>query len=130
LKDVSKQGLDFIAGPSDTFSVEREGLLAVLSCTIGSDGAIYIATPITGGLRFLEWYENEGRQLERHPEYEVERRAKVIVPNCEDGAAFAEALRNASGKVVIDPSRFFLRRPMRAYPYSRGSTSLSAQSSG
>jgi hypothetical protein len=30
------------------------------------------------------------------------------MPNCENAAAFAETLRGTLGKVVIDPSRFFL----------------------
>jgi hypothetical protein len=92
----------------DAFAAEREGILEALRCVVGSEGAIYLATPITGGLRFLEWYGTEGRHLRGQPRYDTERRTKVISPNCEHAAAFAETLRGMLGKVVIDPSRFFL----------------------
>ncbi len=93
---------------ADAFAAEREGILEALRCVVGSKGAVYLATPITGGLRFLEWYQAEGRHLRDQPPYDTQRHAKVIVPNCENAAAFAGTLRDTMSKVVIDPSRFFL----------------------
>ena len=95
-------------GSSDAFAAEREGILEALRSVVGFEEAVYLAAPITGGLRFLEWYEAEGRHLCGQRQSDAQRRAKVIVPNCEDAAAFAETLRGATSKVVIDPSRFFL----------------------
>jgi hypothetical protein len=92
---------------SDALTAEREGILEALRCVVGSEGAVYMATPITGGLRFLKWYEAEGRHLSGR-QYDTQWRTKVVAQNCEDAAAFAETLRGTLGKVVIDPSRFFL----------------------
>jgi hypothetical protein len=94
--------------PSDAFAAERQGILEALGCVIGARGAIYLATPITGGLRFIEWYEAEGNLLSGQDDYDARCREKVIRPNCETAAAFAERLRANTEKVVIDPSRFFL----------------------
>ena len=105
---MSEQALRDHLTSSDAFAAEREGILEALRCVVGSKRALYLATPITGGLRFLTWYEAEGRQLRGQRQYEAQRHANVIVPNCEDAAAYAETLRSTTKKVVIDPSRFFL----------------------
>jgi hypothetical protein len=93
---------------SDVFAAEREGILEAMRCVVGSQGAAYVATPITGGLRFLEWYETEGRRLHDKSYFHTEYRDKVITPNCESAHRFAETLRVTTSRVVIDPSRFFL----------------------
>src|SRR5262245_42827579 len=108
MKRISRDTLTYRPGSPDALAAERAGVLEALRCVVGSEGALYLATPITGGLRFLKWYEAEGRYLRNQREYDIRCHAKVIMPNCENAAAFAETLRDTLGKVVIDPSRFFL----------------------
>jgi hypothetical protein len=52
---ISRDVLTYHVASSDAFAAEREGILVALRCVVGSEGAVYLATPITGGLRFLEW---------------------------------------------------------------------------
>ena len=95
--------------PGPNFA-EHQGILEVLRCVIGPEGAVYLATPITGGDRFLEWYKTEGRHLHDVRRYNAIRQAEVITRNCEEAVVMAEALRHALGGVVIDPSRFFIHQ--------------------
>lgn len=94
---------------NSTFQAECAGILEGFKCLVDGVDALYAGAPITGGQRFLRWYDARGRGLaDKDPAYDEELRTAVIEPNCEAGRALAGALRLRTQGVVIDPTRFFL----------------------
>lgn len=94
---------------NSTFQAERAGILEAFKCLVDGVDALYVGAPITGGRRFLSWYDARGRRLaDTDPAYDEELRTAVIEPNCEAGRVLAGALRRQTQGIVIDPTRFFL----------------------
>ncbi len=78
-----------------------------LACNRGNRTAMYVAAPITGGPRFVAWYESVGSKLDRQsPEYNSLQRREVIEPNCESAQSAIENILAREQGGVIDPTRF------------------------
>ena len=75
-------------------------LLSMLDTAIGGKRATYVASPITTGVRYLEW-RSSGCSPER-----VSLVSQVIVPNCNAAREFAEELRKKF-EFVINPAAFY-----------------------
>lgn len=61
--------------------------------------ATYVSSPLTTGPRAFEWHRRNGAPVDATSFYD-----NVIEPNRKDAAAFARALRERRGQVVIDPT--------------------------
>ncbi len=85
----------------------KEALLKLPNTIITGKEAFYISTPITTGIRFLEWFKREGRYLNRNSdEYKLKHDLFVVQPNIDDGSKTINRLRNKLGKIIIDPISF------------------------
>jgi hypothetical protein len=68
---------------------------------------IYVSTPINTGERFINWYKSEGKVLEEDIEkYNKVITKNVIEPNIRNVKECIKRIRQATGKVVIDPTTF------------------------
>ncbi len=78
--------------------------LGALKTVLPAGSAIYIATPITSGLRFAEWFDTKGRYLIGNAEmYVAARKANVDKINITEAEGYAAALRLSLKKPVINP---------------------------
>src|SRR4051794_16481374 len=71
-------------------------LLEAFASVIDDRMAIYVSSPLTTGARAFEWHRNHAAARSFAED--------VIEPNREEAAAFARGLRQATARVVIDPT--------------------------
>ncbi len=81
-----------------------EMALSTIKAAIGSTKYQYLSGPITGGRRFLDWHEAQGRELEGD-DRRAARRAAVVQPNIDEVRSAADAER-AEGRLTIEPGSF------------------------
>jgi hypothetical protein len=66
---------------------------------------LYISVPITSGRRFLEWYSEEGCNLNPYSDEYFEQKEKhVLIPNQDSSKIIIENIRQRTSCTVIDPS--------------------------
>jgi len=66
---------------------------------------VYISCPITTGKSFVNWYSSVGKKLDiSSSKYSNELKKKVICPNVNNAKKFIKNLREATNKVIIDPT--------------------------
>jgi len=81
-------------------------LVDILEVAVPGRCAAYLSTPITTGLRFVNWYLKIGRDLK--PEsatYRRRHREQVILPNLDEARNLVRELRT-KGWFVLDPTSF------------------------
>ncbi|QDU88392.1 hypothetical protein Pla175_17680 [Pirellulimonas nuda] len=110
MEDVSIQGLESLFRPPSTRHDEFRVAIEALSCVLNGHKCVYIATPVTGGPRFVQWYKRNGIHQERDSkEYSSELREHVIAPNTRDAKVRIEEFRRRSSEAFIDPSEFYVK---------------------
>ena len=92
--------------PTPDHGHEYEALLRILVSVLGDRRADYVSSPLTGGPRFVEWFQTEGRNLVAGtPKYRERHNEFVVRPNIAAAREVAERLR-LMGEVVIEPTSF------------------------
>ena len=89
-----------IVRPETRFNDEVEGMLNAMSA-IQVPGVTYVACPITGGYRHLEWCRSE------HMKDVASHRSKVISPNISQADVFCSEVARITGKICINPAVLF-----------------------
>jgi hypothetical protein len=93
--------------PHATQPSEIRLAIEALACNRCNLTATYVAVPITGGPRFVAWYESVGSKLDQQsPEYKTLQRREVIEPNCESAQVAIKSILARDQGRVIDPSQF------------------------
>lgn len=90
-----------------SLSDEGRGVIEGLRCVLGSEGAIYVSAPITGGTRYQRWFASEGKRLSATDDSYLDGLQRAVIePNSAAAESLANILRQSSRIPVIDPSRF------------------------
>jgi hypothetical protein len=90
--------------PATTKSQEIALALNTIECLTSCGLTAYVAVPVTGGPRFIEWYESSGSKLVGRSDYREELRRQVIEPNTAAAKALIAKLASASTDVFINPA--------------------------
>jgi hypothetical protein len=90
-------------------SSDLNEVLSVLDCVLHENEATYISIPITTGLRFLDWYKMEGKNIVSSEEYHALHYKQVIEQNISASADFVEHVRNTRGNAVIEPTKLVVK---------------------
>lgn len=89
------------------FSEDQLVALRVLKCVLGEKKCVYVATPITGGRRFLRWHRKYGCRISEDHVYQTALRKFVIGPNTASACKRVEQLREKGGS-FLNPSELFV----------------------
>jgi hypothetical protein len=93
--------------PSAKFGNDIELMLNAMG-SIASKDLTYVATPITGGQRFVEWYCNGGKSIQDASFYRKQISEHVIKPNTEDANRLVDSLRTSSCGLFINPASLYV----------------------
>jgi hypothetical protein len=93
----------------NTNSIIIEEMLSVFDCIIHENEATYISIPITTGLRFLDWYKREGKNVTSNEEYNDLHYKYVMLENINASAYFVEQVRKVKSNVVIEPTKLVVK---------------------
>jgi len=70
------------------------------------DRIIYLSTPITTGKRFVEWYDNFGKEPYSTKEYHLSHYMNVVKKNKNEAKDYAESIYERTNNVVVNPAEF------------------------
>lgn len=99
---LTKPSVDCVAG-------DRQKMVQAISCVVKPGTATYVSGPITTGLKFIEWYMREGKNLRDHKQlYNSSLRENVIRHNEFAILDVAVECRRLRGTPVIEPASLFI----------------------
>jgi len=78
-----------------------------VASSVEDRNAIYVATAVTTGARFLRWYASSGRELDpKSEDYVKQHLREVVEPNSKHAGQRISEIRKATTRVVIEPTSF------------------------
>lgn len=73
-------------------------------CAFAELPVAYLSGPITGGPRFIQWYDTRGQLIKDKKNYKAEHHANVVQPNERDLRDTARQLRLRLGQTIVEPA--------------------------
>ena len=73
-------------------------------CAFAELPMAYLSGPITGGPRFIQWYDTRGQLIKDKKNYKAEHHANVVQPNERDLRDTARQLRLRLGQTIVEPA--------------------------
>jgi len=81
----------------------------VLACVLSAHITVYVAVPVTGGPRFVDWFDSSGRYLIGDAQqYASGLRRCVIDPNVYAATQYIMKQQGLGNGVLINPSQFYV----------------------